>query len=430
MALLHDESPFIQRVGLEFDTQLHDERLRDALDRLARRHPILTATVDRSTSDARWEPGTTAPELVAVADDNPGDRFLSPLARASLTARALDPTTGPTCSVVHVDDRDGARSRLVFGMHHSVVDARGVALLLDDLRSFYVALQRDEDPVVDVDWSPRTLGALLAARHSRLDERARRAWDAAQRWATVPRSTHCDPAPTTGDDGSDGSDGSDGEYAIRFDATLISAIEAAARTRGWRFNHVVLTLLARAWTRVFGREPVEPSVSGWLVTVDCRRQFGVARGAGNLSGLEPVSLVDVDTRDPVEAIARTTAAFAALTRDGAGLAAELAPRPPALLDQAMRDTFALRTRTFRLSRLYTAARFPPSLEHWGHATATGLRWVVPERAVPPYVAMALVRFAGVTTIAPVAAPEVFPRASASALGAEMQRELAQLASTL
>ena len=430
MAVLHEASPFTLHMGLEFDATLDHERLRGALDRLARRHPILTATVDRSVDDTRWVPGTTGPELFETVDD-PGDRFLSPDVHAALAAHPLDPGTGPTCVLAHLREATGSRARLVFGVHHAVADARGTLVMLDDLRTFYCALQRGEEPVVDVDWTPRTLGALLDSRPERFDERARRAWDVARRWAAVPRSTHRDAA----DDTSDASgERDDDERTMRFDDALVGAVEAAARTRGWRLNQVALTLLARAWSRVFGREPVEPSVSGWLVTVDCRRQFGVERGAGNLSGLEPMSVIDVEAQDLLAAIDQTRAAFAALGRDGAGLAAEIVTPPvrvpPATFDQAMRDTFAFRTETYRLSRLYTTAVFDPSLARWGDATATGLRWVSPDRIAPPYLTIALVRFAGVTTMTTVAAPEVLPAGCTRALRTELHAGFEELAARL
>jgi NRPS condensation-like uncharacterized protein len=430
MAVLHDTSPFTLHMGLQLDGALDHERLRRALDRLTHRHPILTATVDPSRTDARWEPGTTRPELREVIDD-PGDRFLSASARAALAARTLDVRAGPTCSVAHIHDASTSRSRLVFGLHHAVADARGTLLLLDDLRIIYVALQQGDAPTVDVDWSFRTLGALVDARGERFDVRTRRGWDVVRRWTTTPRSTHREaagPARSTEARADD-----DGNTAV-FDDALIDTVDVAARRHGWRLNHVTLALIARAWSRLFGREPVEPSVSGWLVTVDCRRQFAVERGVGNLSGLEPVSLIDIEAQDLLLAIDQTRAAFGALARDGAGLAAEMlaapVPMPPVIYDRAMRDTFALRTRTYRLSRLYTTAVLRPTLAQWGHTEATALRWISPDRIAPPYVTLALLRFGGETTITSVAAPEVLPPESATALAHELRAGFEELAARL
>lgn len=429
IAVLHDEAPFTSQLGAEFDASLEHERLRRALDLLARRHPILTSTVDRAVPDAGWIPDTTCPELLEVIDD-PGVGFVSATAGAALASHELDLRTGPTCTLAHLHDAARSRSRLVFGVHHAVMDGRAMLMLFDDLRAIYVALQRGEVPVVDVDWSPRTLGALLDAHPDRLDQRARRTWQVAQRWATAPRSTHGDPP------GHEPSNGATNGLDLAFPIPdrLLGVVEDAARTQRWSLNHVALTLLARAWSRLFGREAVEPSVSGWLVTVDCRRQFGAERGAGNLSGLELVSLIDVESRDLFDAIERTRAAFATLGQAGAGLAAEIAAPPPglrrAVSEGTIRDAFALRTDTYRSSRLYShTARLPASLARWGDATVTGLRWMPVRGIAPPYVAVVLVRFGGVSTLT-FGAPETFPPAHATALGTEVQHGFEELAARL
>jgi hypothetical protein len=410
MVVLHEESPFTAEVGLELDAELDHDRLGRALALLARRHPILRATLDPTATPACWQPDRTAPRLTDGIDD-----------------RDLDPVVGPTCRLVHLAED---RSRLAFGVHHAVSDGRGILMMLDDLRRFYVALGDDPLPVADVDWSPRTLAALL---HPGPVERARLTLEVLQRWTAAPRSTHRD-AFTRRPSGA--RDRQPHDACMRFDDELVGVIDAAARRRGWRLNHVMLALLARAWSRVVGREPVDPSVSGWLVTVDCRRQLDVERGAGNLSGLEPVSLLDIEARDTVDLIEHVRQAFAAFATPSAGLVAELMTTPgvrlPAdVLDRAMRDTFALRTRTSRYSRMYSHTdRLPPSLEDWGHARATGLRWMPPNHIAPPYVAMVLVRFAGTTTITPFASSETLPADAAAALEAEVRAGLEEVAGRL
>ncbi len=161
--------------------------------------------------------------------DDPGDGVFSAGASATLATRPLDVRTGPTCSLGHFHDATGSRSRLVFGVHHAVADARGTLMMLDDLRAFYAALQRGDEPVVDVDWSPRTLGALLDAGRERLDTRARRAGTSANggrpcpgpRTATRPIvSLRSGAIRTTG-------------MPIRLNDALVGAVEAApARVDG------------------------------------------------------------------------------------------------------------------------------------------------------------------------------------------------------
>jgi len=174
MTKLYDESRFVPQLELEFDAVLDDGRLGRALELLACRHRILGATVDLAGPRAVWRPDTTTPELVHVVD-----------------VAEFDPREGPTCRLVHT--HDGRRSRVRFGAHHAVADGRGLLVLLDDLRAFYAALQRGERPVVaDVDWTDRTIGALLDQGRVGFGDRLRMGWDAAQRWAVLRPSTHRD----------------------------------------------------------------------------------------------------------------------------------------------------------------------------------------------------------------------------------------------
>jgi NRPS condensation-like uncharacterized protein len=426
MGVLHDEWRFTPQLGIEFDTLLDHTQLGRAVALLARRHPILTSTVDALDWPARWQPERTTPELVETFD-TPGDQFASPAGVAALWSSELDAANGPTCRLVHL--HDDARSRLVLNLHHAVADGHGMVIILDDLRVIYAALQRGEQPTVDVDWSPRTISALRDAKGVSLDERWRESSELAQRWGGVPRSTHRDASVA---DRVVATDPALADGTMHFDDALVNAVDAGARRHGWRLNHVVLALLARAWSRVLGREPDEPSVSGWLVAVDCRRQFGLARGMGNLSGFEPVSMIDVESEDLLAVIESTRTAFEPLTRIGAGLAAEvMSPvarvTPPLVLDRAIRDSFELRTRTLRYSRLYTHTdRVSASMAHWGSTSATGMRWITPRCIAPPYAAIGLMRFGGVTSVTPEASLETLPPDSAAALGVELQAGFEEL----
>jgi hypothetical protein len=270
---------------------------------------------------------------------------------------------------------------------------------------------------------------LRDAKGVSLDERWRETSELTQRWGGVPRSTHrdlsiADGGAVTGPALADGT--------MHFDDALVNSVDAGARRHGWRLNHVVLALLSRAWSRVVGCEPDEPSVSGWLVAVDCRRQFRLARGMGNLSGFEPVSMLNVESEDLLDVIESTRAAFEPLTGSGAGLAAEvMAPvarvTPPLVLDRAIRDSFDLRTRTLRYSRLYTHTdRVPASMAQWGSASATGMRWITPRCIAPPYIAIGLMRFGGVTSVTPEASLETLPADCAAALGVELQAGFEEL----
>ena len=94
MTLLAERASFAPYLALELDVPLDPARLRRALELLARRHPILGATVDASDTRGRWLPGTTAPELVDVPGAAPD--------AASALATPLDAHRAPVCRVVNV----------------------------------------------------------------------------------------------------------------------------------------------------------------------------------------------------------------------------------------------------------------------------------------------------------------------------------------
>jgi hypothetical protein len=402
MAVLADDSSFVLQLELEFDARLDGSRLRSAVELLARRHPILTATVDRGDSRAVWRPGTTVPELVDAPDtDDEVD---------------LDPSTGPTCVVVHLHDR--TRSRLRIALHHAVADARGLVVLLDDLCALYTGLASSGRPVVDVDWSDRTIGALLDRARFSAGDRVRLGWNAASRWA-VRASTHRDDV---GEPGDDAPPEPAGDWSTRFESAQLDAVEAAGTGRGWRRNHVLLAVIARAWLDTVGHTDLVPSVSGWLVGVDCRRQLGAARGVGNLSGLEPVSLLDLESTDLPGTVDAVRHAFTSLGRSGAGMVADLTGLPKSgrvpgpLVDRAMRGAFELRAATDRYTRFYSHVdAFPESLAEWGDAELVGARWRQSAPCAPPYVALLLTTFRAATTLTVIAAPAVLAPARARAL---------------
>ena len=362
MTVLHDQSRFVPQLDLEFDVMLDDEQLRRALVLLARRHPILQATVDSARPRVVWRPGTTEPVLVHAVDET-----------------ELDPRDGPTCRLVHL--RDGSRSRLLFGVHHAVADGRGLVLLLDDLRAFYAALgerwrargrRRLDRPHDRCVARPRAesgspiASAWVGMRPSDGPGRPRR------RIATTTSLRAGATRPTRV-----------GGATTHFERRALAAIRRAGAANGWRRNQVFLAILARAWLDVVGNEAATPSVSGWLVTVDCRRQLGVSRGVGNLSGLEPVGLADLGSLSVRETVAAVGRAFARLERPGAGMVADLASpgsgiAPGSVLDRAIGTSFTARAAAYRYTRFYSHVdRLPDSLADWGDAEMLS-RAVVPE----------------------------------------------------
>jgi NRPS condensation-like uncharacterized protein len=412
MAVVGERSGWAPHLVLELSDALDRSTLATALELLAERHPILGCTADPLAPRARWRPGTTSPQLVW--------KGLVPEAE-------LDLRSGPTCHGVY-ETRPGG-SRLKFGVHHALADGVGLLVLADDLRQIYRALRHGVAPDVDVDWSPRSTGALLDARGISWPDRLRMAWEAQQRWSALRRSTHADArgAHVTGDDLAKG-------FCPRsIPASLFDAVVAGERERGWRPNHVVLALLAIAWLRVIGHESTLPSTSSWLVGVNCRRPFGTSRGIGNLSGFEPVCLSDIETRALPDLVDDVRDAFMPFRRLGTGMVGELsAPlvqlAPPHFLQSAIEVAFETRAHFSRSTRIYTALEVPDVLGEWEDAQALAA-WCEPARRVSsPYVALVVARFREEITFTPIASPEVLSPTEADSLIVEIRDQVTRLSS--
>ena len=285
---------------------------------------------------------------------------------ASALATPLDAHRAPVCRVVNVRATDAPR--LMLGAHHALADGRALVVLLDDLRRLYLALGSSDRRAVDVDWSPRSIGAGLDARGVGAETRLRLAWEAAERWRRAGRSTHVD-APT----GSSGApDAEPVDVATRLDpprrrrhrprrpCPWLAAEPRAARARRTRWDDVV----GREPAPCPNGEPARPAVSGWLVTVDTRRQLDLARGIGNLSGFEPVALTDIGSVDLLQAIEMVRAGFEPLARFGAGMVAELVvpatpPVPGRAVDLVLREALAFQVRDVALHALLQQRRRAP-----------------------------------------------------------------------
>lgn len=408
LAVLARETPYLPQLELELEGRLDATRLARALELLARRHPILTATVDPEANRAEWCPGTTAPEFREMVDEG---------SRARIVALPLDPATGPTCRAVLVVAGD--RSRVVLGVHHAVGDGRSLVTLFDDLRLLYLGLGTNDPPPVDVDWSPRSARALLDANGVSAIVRARMTRDAVARWAEVRPSAHRQPAA--------GGTGADDPGYLDCSVAVETGQLREPRTA------VLLALLERAWRSVVG-DGLPPSSStdrstSWLVAVDARRAFGSVGGVGNLSGLEPVALPGGE--DGMEVLTRSAAdSLRPLRRPGAGMFAELAaswagPDAGPLLNSGIRRLYATRAPELQLTRIFSHLdRVPDALAEWGDATGVGLRWMPDPRIVPPIVAAMSTTFLGRTVLTLVASTRACAPATGDALIRHVVRDLA------
>lgn len=409
MALIGDRSSSAPHLVLALRRPLDRAALAHALALLAQRHPILGCTVDADAPGARWRPGTTTPAL--AWDGEPG------------ALPELDARTGPTCRAIHESTPSGHRLR--FGVHHAVTDGVGVLVLADDLRRLYCATTLGEDPRPDVDWSPRTIDALLDAHGVGIGERVAMAWAGQRRWAAARPSTHAEAhgtagaAPTT-------------YQPVSFSTAALDTIVASAGGRGWRPSHALLAALAVAWSRVVGPGSDPRSTSGWLVGVNARRPLHTLRGAGNLSGFEPVALREVETRPFAAIVDDARDAFGPFRTLGAGMLGELgAPllrsTPTALLNRALTTVFEAQAASTRYTRAFSAVEIPDVIGDWGDTEADAA-WCEPVDDVPaPSSAFVLTTFRGTVTCSPGAAPSVISPDETSALFATTNATLTELA---
>ncbi|HEY2740458.1 MAG TPA: condensation domain-containing protein, partial [Thermoanaerobaculia bacterium] len=281
--------------------RLDPARLAAALARLTRQHDALRLRFRRGPEG--WEqwteaPGATPPDLAMIdlsrlaPDARPGT-----LAVAAAQAQgSLDLTNGPLQRAVVCDPGPGQEGRLLWVMHHLLVDAVSCRVLVEDLTAAYASL----------DLPPRTTSfkrwaELLAAYAGSPALAAELPFWQGLPWAEaapIPRDVLVQAlvqadSPTAGTVAS--------ERAVTFEldeAETRALLEEVPRAYGTRIQEVLLTAVARAfagWTASpvllldlegHGREEISAAADltrtvGWLTNV-----YPVVldlRGGGNSS---------------------------------------------------------------------------------------------------------------------------------------------------
>ena len=305
----------------------------------AARRAVIRSSRRRSTAPTRARPG--APARPRPSSSTP---WAPPRRWCSIRH------AGRRAAVVHL--HDGTRSRLRIAVHHAVADGRGLLVLLDDLRALYAASASSERPVVDVDWSDRTIGALLDRDPSAprivsawVGTRRSDGWCVPRPIATMPANRATTSRPSRRATG-----------PTRFESAHLEAVEAGgvgARAGG---------AITCSWRCSPGRgstpsgTPAVPSVSGWLVTVDCRRQLGVSRRRGQPERARAGRACSTWSRRACRT--RWTRLVTRSCRSGGparawsptSRPAQVRPVPGPLVDRAMRGAFDLRAATDRYTR--------------------------------------------------------------------------------
>jgi hypothetical protein len=341
MSVMDETSAVGFEAIVELEGSVDKDALREAWSRLAARHPILTCVRAGDTWQTVGEP-PTGPDAVQPGHDNP------PI---SLRVTPIE---------------EGVR--LTMFCNHVAFDGMASVVLMGDLREEYVAVLEGRAPR-PVDWSSRTIEAAAVSTPSWRSLTAT-ATRGSFRWWQAPVSTHIDP-------GSHGSaPASDNELMDL--GPVLQSLAPKRRKYHWSTDAVLVGVLEKAWSSVFGPPEAE---SSWLVAKDLRPALGVVRGIGNLSVLAGTSIVDprsdlVSIIDQIDAEMSTQSADL-LTASRAGARWGSAAKQSLLAGLR-------KGQTLRLQRsLSNVGQLGDSLDSWGTASLSRV-WFVGPLAHPPY----------------------------------------------
>lgn len=341
MATLDERSA----VGFEAIVELLGDVDRDLLDlawnRLAARHPILTC-VRRGDI---WQPSAAPP--VGPGEDQP---------------RHDEPPVA-----LRITEIEGGL-RLTLLCNHVAFDGMASVVLMADLRDAYNEALGGIGPR-PADWSPRTLEALIDRD---LDWWAATAATvrSVSTWWQAPPSTHVEPGGTP--------DSPTISHALIELGPVLQALAPVRRKHHWSTDAVLVGVLEKAWTAVFGSPTAD---SAWMVAQDLRPALGAARGIGNLSVTAGVSITD-PRADLLSVIDQTDASISAQTSDLITAAAWI-PRWKSMADLSF-PRLLRRSQGRRYHRsVSNVGQLGESLEHWGAASLHRV-WFVGPLSDPPY----------------------------------------------
>lgn len=125
---------------------LDEAKLRVALDRLPRRHPMLSTRVVREHGVLVFTTDAVPPiPLRLVSDDGSGPSFLDVAARELVAPLAR--STGPLARFTVVRHPDGERADLVMTVDHTIADGTACLYAIRDLLALHESPDLEIDPV-------------------------------------------------------------------------------------------------------------------------------------------------------------------------------------------------------------------------------------------------------------------------------------------
>ncbi|MFZ0015178.1 MAG: hypothetical protein WAL25_13815 [Acidimicrobiia bacterium] len=339
MALLDETSAVGFEAVVELRGPLDEGALTTAWRRVSSIHPIVTCV----RTDKTWRP---------VAEPPIGEGVTQP-----------DHHSPPVALQI---TRTGETTRLTMMCSHVAFDGVASRILLGDLRDEYEATLSGIPPRI-ADWSPRTLETIAGETDWRSSTAA--VVRSASAWWRSPISTHVDPGP--------GSSAPADDHAVLELGPVLGRLTPARRKYGWSVDAVLVGILEKTWSRVFGRPTGE---STWLMARDLRPALGMARGIGNLSAAAGTSMTG-RTADLATVIDRAQADL--VGQDGDLVTSAASVRMGAIAEISFGQMLR-RSKKLRAQRsLSNVGQVGDSLDRWGPASLDRI-WFVGPLAHPPY----------------------------------------------
>jgi hypothetical protein len=146
MCLLSEQTSANGFVSVRIRGRLDEERLRVALDRLPRRHPLLSTRVVREQGVLVFTTEAMPPiPLRIISDDGSGQSFLEVGARELVAP--LPRSTGPLTRFTLVRHADGEQADLLITVDHTIADGTACLYAIRDLLELHESPDLEIDPV-------------------------------------------------------------------------------------------------------------------------------------------------------------------------------------------------------------------------------------------------------------------------------------------
>ena len=138
--------PFHIVAVLQLDGAPAPDILRAALKLLQERHVLLAARIRQAEGRSYFEAISNPPVPMSVLPRR-GDEAWRPAAESEL-GRRIDNDRGPLFRCTYLFDAEGARAEVILALAHTIIDAPGCLLLVDELLRFAQQLTEGRAPEV------------------------------------------------------------------------------------------------------------------------------------------------------------------------------------------------------------------------------------------------------------------------------------------